>query len=73
MEKSPLAPKRFPRLPAVAGVEFATVAAGVRYRRRADVTLFALARGTAIAGVFTRSSMPGAPVDWCKERIIMTG
>ena len=69
MEKSPLAPKRFPRLPAVAGVEFATVAAGVRYRRRADVTLFALARGTAIAGVFTRSSMPGAPVDWCKQRI----
>jgi glutamate N-acetyltransferase/amino-acid N-acetyltransferase len=66
---SPLAPARFPKLPTIAGMRQNALAAGIRYRARADLSLFELAPGTAIAGVFTRSSMPGAPVIWCSEHI----
>ncbi len=65
--RSPLAPARFPKLPPVAGVRLAAGRAGVRYRGRDDVLFAAFARGTAAAGVFTRSTMPGAPVLWCRE------
>jgi len=66
---SPLAPKRFPKLPDVAGVRLGAIAAGVRYKGRPDVLLAEFAPGTAVAGVFTRNSMPGAPVDWCRRHI----
>ena len=66
---SPLAPAAFPEMPAVAGVELATCAAGVRYQGRHDVLLARFAPGTSVAGVFTRNSMPGAPVDWCRRHI----
>ncbi len=66
---SPFAPARFPKLPAVAGLRLAAMAAGERYRRRADLTLAELAPGSTIAGVFTRSTMPGAPVLWCRKHI----
>ena len=36
---SPLAPKKFPALPPIEGVRFATIAAGVRYAGRTDVML----------------------------------
>ncbi len=64
---SPLAPRRFPEVPPVAGVAFATAAAGIRYRDRTDVLLVALAEGTQMAGVFTRSKCPSAAVDWCRK------
>ena len=66
---SPLAPKRFPKLPEVAGLRLGAVAAGVRYKGRTDVLLAELAAGTTAAGVFTRNSMPGAPIDWCRRHI----
>lgn len=69
---SPLAPKRFPKLPEVAGVKLGAVAAGVRYRGRPDVLLAELAPGTTAAGVFTQNAMPGAPIDWCR-RIVGRG
>jgi glutamate N-acetyltransferase/amino-acid N-acetyltransferase len=63
---SPLAPARFPDLPAVKGVRQAACAAGLRYRGRPDLTLIELAAGTTVAGVFTRSRLPGHPVLWCR-------
>ncbi len=66
---SPLAPAGFPDLPDVAGVELATVAAGLRYKGRSDMLLARLAAGTRVAGVLTQSSMPGAPVDWCRKQL----
>ncbi|MCB2131792.1 MAG: bifunctional ornithine acetyltransferase/N-acetylglutamate synthase, partial [Rhodobacteraceae bacterium] len=67
---SPLAPKDgFPALPVIAGVEFAAVAAGVRYAGRTDVMLARLAPGTAIAGAFTRSSTRAACVLDCQEKL----
>ena len=66
---SPLAPKSFPKLPPLAGVRLATVAAGVRYAQRTDVLLALLAPGTQAAGVFTRSKTASAPVLWCRDRL----
>ena len=64
---SPLAPAGFPELPAVTGVRLGTAACGVRYRDRTDLMLAVLTPGSAVAGVFTRSLAPGAPVDWCRQ------
>ncbi|MBD3665278.1 bifunctional glutamate N-acetyltransferase/amino-acid acetyltransferase ArgJ [Sulfitobacter aestuariivivens] len=66
---SPLAPDRFPDLPVISGVRFATTAAGVKYQGRTDVMLAELAPGTAIAGTFTRSSTRAAPVLDCEAKI----
>lgn len=64
---SPLAPAEFPALPAISGVRLGAVEAGIRYKGRVDLTLAELAPGTTVAGTFTRNSMPGAPVDWCRK------
>jgi glutamate N-acetyltransferase/amino-acid N-acetyltransferase len=66
---SPLAPKTYPALPEIAGVRFATVAAGVRYAGRTDVMMALFNRPAAVAGVFTRSKCPSAPVDWCRAHL----
>lgn len=64
---SPLAPAAFPELPAVGGVRLATYAAGLRYQKRADLMLAEVPDGTDVAGVFTQSLCPSAPVDWCRK------
>ena len=64
MQVSPLAPAQFPDMPAVDGVRLATAAAGIRYVGRTDVLLALFEPGTSIAGVFTQSKCPSAPVDW---------
>lgn len=70
--RSPLAPAGFPDLPPVGGVRLATLAAGLRYQGRADLMLALLPAGTAVAGTFTTSLCPSAPVDWCR-RILPAG
>ncbi|WP_342360403.1 bifunctional glutamate N-acetyltransferase/amino-acid acetyltransferase ArgJ [Terrarubrum flagellatum] len=66
---SPLAPKSYPDLPAVPGVRFATAEAGIRYKGRTDVLFALMDKGTKVAGVFTKSKCPSAPVDWCREAL----
>ncbi len=66
---SPLAPASVPEMPPVAGVRFATGAAGIRYKGRTDVMLALFDKGTRVAGVFTSSKCPSAPVDWCRARL----
>jgi glutamate N-acetyltransferase/amino-acid N-acetyltransferase len=66
---SPLAPKSFSELPMIAGIRFATAEAGIKYKNRTDVLLAIFDRGTEVAGVFTRSKCPSAPVDWCKAAL----
>lgn len=69
-KKSPLAPKDgFPNLPIIAGVEFATVEAGVRYSGRTDLMLARLCAGTSVAGVFTKSATRAAPVLDCQAKL----
>jgi len=69
---SPLAPSAFPDLPPIAGLLLATHAAGIRYSARADLFLAEMAEGTTVAGTFTKSLCPSAPVDWCR-RILADG
>ncbi|WP_166417704.1 bifunctional glutamate N-acetyltransferase/amino-acid acetyltransferase ArgJ [Cochlodiniinecator piscidefendens] len=67
---SPLAPAGgFPALPAIDGVRFAALEAGVRYKGRKDVMLAEVAPGSAIAGVFTRSATRAAPVLDCEAKL----
>jgi glutamate N-acetyltransferase/amino-acid N-acetyltransferase len=66
---SPLAPKSMPDMPAIAGVRLSTAAAGIRYKGRTDVLLALLDKGTTVAGVFTQSKCPSAPVEWCREKL----
>jgi glutamate N-acetyltransferase / amino-acid N-acetyltransferase len=66
---SPLAPKHVPDMPAIAGVRLATAEAGIRYKNRTDVLLAVMDKGTAVAGVFTRSKCPSAPVEWCRAKL----
>ncbi|MEP1539063.1 MAG: bifunctional glutamate N-acetyltransferase/amino-acid acetyltransferase ArgJ [Paracoccaceae bacterium] len=66
---SPLAPPGFPDMPTIGGVTFSSCAAGVRYQGRPDVMLAELRPGTAIAGVFTRSSTRAAPVLDCQTKL----
>ena len=69
MAVSPLAPTVVPEIPAVDGVRFATGAAAIRYKDRTDVLLALFDKGTQVAGVFTTSKCPSAPVDWCRAKL----
>src|SRR6201993_5244440 len=66
---SPLAPTNVPEMPEIAGVRLATAEAGIRYKGRTDVLLAVMDKGTAVAGVFTRSKCPSAPVEWCRAKL----
>jgi glutamate N-acetyltransferase/amino-acid N-acetyltransferase len=56
-------------MPEIAGVRLATAEAGIRYKGRTDVLLAVMDKGTAVAGVFTRSKCPSAPVEWCRGKL----
>ncbi|MGY4316748.1 bifunctional glutamate N-acetyltransferase/amino-acid acetyltransferase ArgJ [Bradyrhizobium sp. JR3.5] len=66
---SPLAPPDVPEMPVIAGVRLATAAAGIRYKGRTDVLLALMDNGTTVAGVFTKSKCPSAPVEWCRAKL----
>jgi glutamate N-acetyltransferase/amino-acid N-acetyltransferase len=58
-----------PELPPMAGVRLGAAAAGIRYQGRTDLVMMELAPNTTVAGVFTSSKCPGAPVDWCRASL----
>lgn len=66
---SPLAPKTFVDMPALRGVRMATAAAGIKYKNRTDVLMMVFDEPAAVAGVFTRSKCPSAPVDFCRQNL----
>jgi glutamate N-acetyltransferase/amino-acid N-acetyltransferase len=66
---SPLAPKTYPDMPAIDGVRIATAEAGIKYKNRTDLMLMVFDKGTEVAGVFTRSKCPSAPVDLCRKNL----
>ena len=63
---SPLAPKKPVKALPVKGVRLAVLQSNLRYKNRDDFLLAAFAPGTAVAGVFTESLAPAAPVLWCR-------
>ncbi|MGO4568807.1 bifunctional glutamate N-acetyltransferase/amino-acid acetyltransferase ArgJ [Rhizobium sp. 2YAF20] len=66
---SPLAPKTFATMPALRGVRMATASAGIKYKNRTDVLLMVFDKPASVAGVFTRSKCPSAPVDFCRANL----
>ena len=66
---SPLAPKSFPELGEVPGVCFGTANTGTKYKGRPDLLLALFEPGTTAAGIFTKSTMTSAPVDWCRTNL----
>ncbi|EHH05053.1 MULTISPECIES: bifunctional glutamate N-acetyltransferase/amino-acid acetyltransferase ArgJ [Agrobacterium] len=66
---SPLAPKSYPDMPALRGVRMATAAAGIKYKNRTDVLLMVFDTPASVAGVFTKSKCPSAPVDFCRTNL----
>jgi glutamate N-acetyltransferase/amino-acid N-acetyltransferase len=56
-------------MPTIPGVRLATAAAGIRYKGRTDVLLAIMDTGTTVAGVFTQSKCPSAPVEWCRAKL----
>jgi glutamate N-acetyltransferase/amino-acid N-acetyltransferase len=66
---SPLAPKTLVDMPAIAGARMATAEAGIKYKNRTDVLLMVFDAPASVAGVFTRSKCPSAPVDFCRANL----
>ncbi len=66
---SPLAVP-LPELPPIAGIRLGAAVAGIRYTTgRTDLVMAEMATGTTVAGVFTTSKCPGAPIDWCRAAL----
>jgi glutamate N-acetyltransferase/amino-acid N-acetyltransferase len=53
----------------VPGIEIGIAEAGIRKANRRDLTVFKLAEGTTVAGVFTRNRFCAAPVQVCKTHL----
>ena len=56
-------------LRAVPGIRIGTAAAGIKYRARDDLAIFALDPGSTVGGIFTQSSFRAAPVAVASERL----
>ncbi|MGB6103365.1 MAG: bifunctional glutamate N-acetyltransferase/amino-acid acetyltransferase ArgJ [Pusillimonas sp.] len=53
----------------VAGIEIGTAEAGIRKANRRDLTVFRLAEGSSVAGVFTLNRFRAAPVQICETHL----
>jgi glutamate N-acetyltransferase/amino-acid N-acetyltransferase len=51
----------------IKGVKISTANSGIKYKNRDDLLLVVFDADTNVAGVFTQSSMPAAPINWCKK------
>jgi len=57
----------------VAGVRIGSTMAGVRKAGRRDLSVWLLAEGSVVAGVFTRNRFCAAPVQVCREHLAQQG
>lgn len=69
LKPSPFAPEDFPEMTALDGFRVGVAATGVKYKGRNDVLVVTMDEGTTVAGVFTKSKCPSAPVDWCRKSL----
>ena len=56
-------------MPALKGVRLGAVEAGIKYKGRLDLGAILFDAPAAVAGVFTKSKCPSAPVDWCRKQL----
>jgi glutamate N-acetyltransferase / amino-acid N-acetyltransferase len=66
---SPMAPKYFPDMPQIAGVQLAVTNSGTKYKKRDDLLVVQMPEKTQVAGVFTTSKTASDPVAWCKRNL----
>ncbi len=66
---SPLAPETYATLPSIDGVRMATAEAGIKYQGRTDLLLMVFDAPASVAGVFTQSLCPSAPVEQCRANL----
>ncbi|WP_317992763.1 bifunctional glutamate N-acetyltransferase/amino-acid acetyltransferase ArgJ [Bartonella gliris] len=66
---SPLSPQNIQELPLLSGVRIATAEAGIKYKGRTDLLFIVFDAPASVAGVFTRSKCPSAPVDHCRASL----
>lgn len=66
---SPLAPKEFPKMPDISGVNLGCGECSIKYKNRTDVMVAELSPGTVAAGVFTKSKTASANIWWGKDAI----
>lgn len=69
IDRSPLAPDVFPEMPPIDGVQISVAETELKYKGRPDLLMMAFDDGTSVAGVFTKSLCPSAPVDWCRQHL----
>ena len=53
----------------IKNIEIYTTNCKLKYQNRDDLLLIHFPLGANVAGVFTKSSMPAAPIKWCKKII----
>ncbi|WP_413154530.1 bifunctional glutamate N-acetyltransferase/amino-acid acetyltransferase ArgJ [Bartonella sp. cb54] len=66
----PLSPLKIPKLLPLSGVRIATAEAGIKYKGRTDLLFIIFDEPASVAGVFTRSKCPSAPVDHCRASLL---
>jgi glutamate N-acetyltransferase/amino-acid N-acetyltransferase len=71
LPQSPLAPEKFADLPQIKGVRLATAATGIKYKRRDDLLMCVLDKGSTVAGVLTKSKTCSAAVELCRANLPM--
>ncbi len=69
LKQSPLAPSHFPVMPRINGLDLFFAETGLKYLGRPDLLLANFSPGTAVAGILTKSTTPGVPVQWCKNHL----
>ncbi|WP_375701952.1 bifunctional glutamate N-acetyltransferase/amino-acid acetyltransferase ArgJ [Bartonella sp. AA89HNZF] len=69
LKVSPLSPQKIQELSPLSGVRISTVEAGIKYKGRTDLLLIIFDEPASVAGVFTRSKCPSAPVEHCRASL----
>ena len=69
IKRSPLAPKKEPKLKPIKQIKLFTFSAGLYGNRRDDIAIFIFPKNSSVAEVFTNSSMRSVTLDW-NEKIL---
>lgn len=64
-----MSPQNIQELPPLSGVRIATAKAGIKYKDRTDLLFIIFDKSASVAGVFTRSKCPSAPVEHCRASL----
>ena len=51
------------------GLKISTTNCGIKYKNRDDLLVVTFDKAANVAGVLTTSSMPAAPVVWCRKSL----